>query len=111
MKAKKEKWHKSIEDIITTTPTDRVKRDVIIEGAVFSLPFVVSFLWYVNVILSTTLTSTSKDLSLSPITAEPLVIFLFAFIIIYGLFLVYMFNVLHNKLKEHKRKKSSKKVD
>jgi len=108
MKAKKEKGHKSIEDIITTTPTDRVKRDVIIEGVVFSLPLAVSFLWYVNVILSTT--STSENLRLSPITAEPLVIFLFAFIIIYGLFLVYMFNVMHNKLKEHKRKKSSKKV-
>ena len=108
MKAKKEKRHKSIEDIVMASPTDKIRRDVITEGIVFSLPLAVSFLWYVNVILS--VTSSPSNLNLSPGGAEPLVVLLFAFIIIYGMFLMYEFRMLRNRLKEHKRKKSSKKM-
>lgn len=106
MKAKKEKRHKSIEDIVRVAPTDKIRRDLIIEGVVFSLPLLISFVWYVNVILS--VTSDSENLRLSPVGAEPLVVLLFAFIIIYGIFLIFEFKMLWNKLKEAKKKSSKK---
>ncbi len=90
-----------IEEIIAKTPIDEdlLRRRVWMEGVVLALPLFLSLAFYVNIISKTTRPVASAQLSQSG-GVQPLAFFVFAFMIIYSIFLVLQYKTLNKKLKE-----------
>ena len=99
-----EKSKTPIEEIIAKTPVDNnvARRNIWIEGVVLALPLLVSFAFYLNLVL-TSVGKAEKGRLLSPPETESLVIFIFAFILIYSAFLIFEYNNLKKKLDKHKK--------
>lgn len=99
-----EKSKTPIEDIIKKTPVEEYKKYLWVEGVALALPLVVSFAFYVNLIFRTTREVTGAYLSPKE-DVQALVFFVFAFIIIYSIFLIFEYGNLKKKLSKVHLKK------
>ncbi|MBV06241.1 MAG: hypothetical protein QF824_03735 [Candidatus Woesearchaeota archaeon] len=99
IRKKRESKHIPIEDILNKTKVDNahMKRNVWIEGLVLALPLFVSFAFYANLVFRST--QPAKGALLSPgEDIQSLVLFVFIFIIIYGVFLIFQYTNLSKKV-------------
>lgn len=104
-----EKSKTPIEEIITSTPIDEnaARRNIWIEGIALAMPLVVSFSFFFVTVFNS---MNPDNLFLSPPEKiESLVIFVFAFIIIYGVFLIFEYKHLKGKLDSLKKPHAKKK--
>ena len=80
--------------------TIRRKEILITEGVLLALPLIITLAVYANIIIKTS--SDISGESMSPIGAEPLVIFMLGFIVIYCIFLGVMYKKLKKQIDELK---------
>ena len=74
------------------------QKRIIIDGIVLAIPFVGIFSWFAYLVISAKPEGYTG--ALSPGKLDSLVTFLFAFIMLYGIFLVYKFRQLKKEAKK-----------
>ena len=104
MQAKKgkisNKEAKIIKQVLGKEETMHHKRKevLITEGVLLALPLLITFALYINLVLKTATSVYDVTERLSPMNAEPLMLFMLFFIIIYSIFLIFMYRKLKNEL-------------
>ncbi len=86
---------------------DRHKRErwrIFIDGVALSLPLLAAFSWYVSLIFRS-MSPSESGVYLSPGKTEPIVIFILVFIVAYGIFLMFEYNLLKKRLVKVKKRK------
>ena len=74
------------------------KEILVTEGVLLSLPLLLTFALYANLILKSTTNPYSVSENLSPTNLEPMLMFMLFFIIAYSIFLVIMYRKIKHQL-------------
>ncbi|MBS3125933.1 hypothetical protein J4453_00630 [Candidatus Woesearchaeota archaeon] len=72
-----------------------LRRKLMVDGVMLALPLLFGFGWYVNLVLSSTAPAAGEQLA--PSRVQPLILFIFGFIMVYGMFLFYEYRLLYKK--------------
>src|SRR3989339_1608443 len=103
MQAKAHEHLVRMDEIIGSTRIDprRIEQQVWTEGLVLGLPLLAAFGYYANIILRSAGTISGEQFA--PGRAEPLVIAIFLFIVVYSIFLIFKFRQMKLMLETVKK--------
>lgn len=82
---------------------EREKWKIFVDGVALSMPLLAAFSWYVSLIFQSM--SSATKVKLSPGKTEPIIVIILVFIVAYGIFLMFEYNILRKRLKKIQKNK------